>query len=97
MAPLNDNEIEVLARRRTGARMGWFAHACVFLGVNLLQVAVAFSQGRVPTPIGVGMLAWAFGLAMHGAWVFAFGRGSSLAERLVQRERARLLAQRDPW
>jgi len=97
MAPLNDAEIEVLARRRAKARMGWIAHACVFLAVNLLHVAIAFSHGRVPTPIGIGMLAWAFGLAIHGMWVFAFGSGSSLAERLVQHERARLLAQRDPW
>lgn len=97
MTPLSDTEIEVLARRRASARMGWIAHACVFLAVNLLHVAVAFSQGRVPTPIGLGMLAWAFGLAMHGAAVFVFGSGGSLAERLVARERARLQAQQDPW
>jgi hypothetical protein len=97
MTPLNDTEIEVLARRRANARMGWIAHACVFLAVNLLHVAIAFSHGRLPTPIGIGMLAWAFGLAMHAGWVFAFGNGSSLAERLIARERARLQAQRDPW
>ncbi|MGZ5270509.1 MAG: 2TM domain-containing protein [Ramlibacter sp.] len=97
MAPLNDAEIEHLARRRASARIGWIAHACVFLAVNLLHVAVAVSHGRMPSPVGIGMLAWAFGLALHGVSVFVFGAGSSLTERLVARERARLQAQRDPW
>jgi len=97
MTHLSDTEIEHLARRRANARLGWIAHACVFLAVNLLHVAIAFSHGRLPGPIGVGMLAWAFGLALHGAFVGVFGAGGRLTERLVARERARLLAQRDPW
>lgn len=97
MTPLTDTELEQLAQRRARARMGWIAHACVFLAVNALHATTALVHGRVPGEIGFGMLAWAFGLAMHGAGVFVFGSGSSLAERLVARERRRLQAQRDPW
>lgn len=94
---LADADIERLARRRAKARMGWITHAGVFLGVNLLHGAVALAHGRSAAPLGVFMLAWAIGLAMHGALIVAFGSGSGLHEWLVARERARLLAQRDPW
>ena len=97
MTRLTDTELEQLARRRANARMGWIAHACVFLAVNLLHASLALAHGRAPWTIGIGMLAWAFALAMHGAAVFVFGNGSSLAERMVARERERLQAQRDPW
>jgi|SRR6476620_7873729 len=97
MTHLSDTEIERLARRRAHARIGWIAHASVFLAVNLLHAAIAVSHGGVPGPIGAGMLAWAFALALHGAAVAVFGAGSNFTERLVARERARLQAQRDPW
>ena len=95
--PLTDAQIEALARRRAGARLGWIIHASVFVGVNLLHVALALWHGRVPAVHGFGMAAWAFALAMHGLWVFVLGNGSALADRLVARERARLQSRRDPW
>jgi hypothetical protein len=42
-------------------------------------------------------LGWGLGLAIHGAVVFLTLPGSGLHERLLQQERARLQAQRDPW
>ena len=94
---LTDDQLEQLAYRRAKARVGWITHAAVFLGVNLLLAAVALANGHAPRPFGVATLAWGFGLAMHGASVLAHGNGAALLDRLVARERARLLAQRDAW
>jgi hypothetical protein len=96
-SPLTDDQIEALARRRAGARLGWITHAAVFVAVNALIALSAFLHGRTPTVFGTGMVAWGFGLAMHGLWVLVLTDATPLGQRLVARERARLQAQRDPW
>lgn len=96
-APLTDPQIEQLAYRRAKARVGWLTHAAVFLAVNLLLAAIALATGQAPRPFGVATLAWGFGLAMHGVAVLLHGSGAAMVDRMAVRERARLLAQRDPW
>jgi len=90
-----DNDIERLARKRAGAKLGWYVHFTVYLLVNLLLVAISVSNGRTWAVFPV--LGWGLGLAIHGAVVFLLTDGSGLHEQLVQRERERLALQRDPW
>lgn len=94
---LSDTQIEQLAHCRAKARLGWLWHAFVFLAVNLLLAAIALAHGQAPRPFGIATLVWGFGLAMHGLSVLLHGSGAALVERMVARERERLLAQRDPW
>lgn len=92
-APLTDaNDIDRLARRRVGARLGWFTHATVYLLVMGGLTALALWQGRQP-PVAAA-LGWGLGLAIHGLRVFIAGKGSALRERLVDAERQRLTAGR---
>ena len=90
-----EERIERLARRRAGAKMGWYIHASVFVIVNvflaLMAAAVGHDWMRYPS------YGWAVGLAIHGIVVFFITGGAGLYERLLQRERARLQLQRDPW
>jgi hypothetical protein len=89
------HDIERIARRRAGAKLGWYIHAGVYIAVNLMLALIAASAGRnwviYPT------LGWAVGLAIHGVVVFFVTGGGGLHERLVQQERERLQLQRDPW
>jgi hypothetical protein len=94
MTLLSDDEIERIARKRAGAKLGWYIHAALYLVVNL--VLLAFSQhgfGHRSWSV-FPVLGWGLGLALHGISVFMLGAGSSFRERLVERERARLLRQR---
>ena len=92
--PLSENDIDRLARRRAGAKLGWYAHAGVYLVVNL--VLFAMSQD------GLGqrrwsiypMLGWGLGLVLHGVAVFLLGSGSGLRERMIEKERERLRRER---
>ena len=94
-APQTDDEIDRLARKRAGAKLGWYLHAAVYLAVNLLWFLssdLAFGHKHwSPKPL----LGWGFGLLLHWASVFLLGKGSGLRERMVQRERTRLLRERD--
>jgi hypothetical protein len=94
-ASLSATEMERLARRRAGAKLGWFIHAAVFVCVNALLVTISLASGK---PWAVfPLMGWGLGLAIHGAVVWLGGPGSALYERLLHNERARLAAQRDPW
>jgi hypothetical protein len=90
-----DPRLERLARKRAGAKLGWYIHASVYLLVNLLLLALSVSSGRHWAVFP--LLGWGLGLAVHGAVVFLLTGGAGLHERLVQRERKRLAQQRDAW
>ena len=92
--PLSAEEIDRLARKRAGAKLGWYTHAAVYVAVNLVLFAISeqgFGQRRWTM---FPLLGWGLGLALHGISVFVLGAGSSLRERLVEKERERLQRER---
>ncbi|MDH4427014.1 MAG: 2TM domain-containing protein [Acidovorax sp.] len=92
---MNPDDIEQLARRRAGAKLGWYAHAAAFILVNLVVFGMS-RQGFGDRPWSIyPLLGWGLGLVLHGISVFALGDGGGLRERLVQKERDRLQRQQD--
>lgn len=93
--PLSPEEIDHLARKRAGAKLGWYAHAAVYVLVNLFLFSVSlygFGSRRWSL---APLLGWGLGLALHGVAVFVLGSGSGLRERMVQKEREKLQRERD--
>ena len=80
--------IERLARRRAGAKMGWFVHALVYVCVNAGLALIAWSSGR-HWPL-FPLAGWGLGLAIHGLVVWLGTGGGGVYEQLLQRERQRL-------
>ena len=93
--PLSPEEIERLARKRAGAKLGWYTHAAIYVVANLLLFALS-DQGFGHRHWSVApLLGWGLGLALHGIAVFMLGgSGYGLHERLVQKERERLQRER---
>lgn len=93
-ASTRNDPVERLARRRAGAKMGWYIHATVYVLVNLFLVLLAASrdQNWALYPL----LGWGLGLLIHGAVVFFVAPGGNLYERLLARER-KALGGGDPW
>ncbi len=92
---LSPEEIDRLARKRAGAKLGWYVHACVFLLVNLFLFAISrYGFGHRNWSI-FPVFGWGIGLVLHGISVFVLGGGSGLRERLVEQERERLLREQD--
>jgi len=88
--PLSSDEMERMAQKRAGAKLGWYIHAIVYVLVNLFIFAISrYGFGTRPWSI-YPLLGWGLGLALHGVSVFVLGAGGGLRERLVQRERERL-------
>jgi hypothetical protein len=87
--------IERQARRRAGAKLGWYIHATVYIAVNAL-LAILSAMGDRSWAI-FPAVGWGFGLAIHGVVVFLATGGGGLHQRLVERERRQLVAQKDAW
>lgn len=89
-----NDSTERLARRRAGAKMGWYVHAGVYLLVNLSLVLLSASRGHgwAIYPL----LGWGLGLLIHGAVVWFVAPGGKLYTRVLERER-RALRSTDPW
>jgi hypothetical protein len=93
--PLSPEEIERLAVKRAGAKMGWYIHAVVYVLVNLFIFSISrYGFGQRPWSV-FPLLGWGLGLALHGISVFMLGAGGGLRERLIQKERERLQRQQD--
>ncbi len=91
--PSSEDALERLARRRAGARMGWYVHALVFLAVNAGLAWLSLSSGRHWAIYPV--LGWGLGLLLHGLGVWVSLGGGGLQQRLVAQERERLLRERE--
>lgn len=79
-------ELERLARRNVGLRLGWLIHATVFVLVNAGLWLAGSRSGWVGLPTG----GWVIGLLVHGAVVWLRPLGDGLHERLLAQERQRL-------
>ena len=88
-------EIDRIARRRAGAKLGWYVHAMVYLLVNLFLFSLSeYGFGTRAWSVKP-LLGWGLGLALHGISVWFLGAGGQLRERMVQKERERLQRQQD--
>jgi hypothetical protein len=95
---LSPEEIEHLARKRAGAKMGWYVHACIYVLVNAMLFATShFGAGVHHRWSMFPALGWGVGLALHGISVFVLGKGSGFRQRLIERERERLQREQDRW
>ncbi|MBE7368580.1 2TM domain-containing protein [Ramlibacter pallidus] len=95
MPQLSEDDIDRLARKRAGAKLGWYVHAAVYLVVNVGMFA-AWQFGLRSRPWSAyPVLGWGLGLVLHGLSVFVLGGGSAWREQLVQRERDRLRREQD--
>lgn len=94
-ATMTADEIDCMARKNAGRKMGWYLHACVFIAVNTGLALAATLSGRHYALASV--FGWGIGLLIHGAVVFLVAPGGHLRERLVQKEREKLQKYQDKW
>ena len=80
--------LEALARKRAGAKLGWFLHALVYAAVITGLTLLSLHQGRGWANFPAA--GWGAGLLIHGLAVWLVPPGGSLWQRLLERERAAL-------
>ena len=94
-AALSPEEIDRIASKRAGSKLGWYIHAAAFTVVNLLVFAMSkYGFGDRSWSV-IPFLGWGLGLTLHGVSVWVLGAGGGLRERMVQKERERLQREQD--
>ena len=93
MQQLTSDEIERLAHKRAGAKLGWYFHLAVYLLVNGFMLALSYFGLRSRPWTMYPVLGWGLGLALHGVSVFLLGAGGGLRDSLVRKERERIQRQ----
>lgn len=92
MSPaMTPEEIDRLARRRAGKKIGWYIHAFIYIVVNIGLAVLSSFSGRHWAVFPA--LGWGLGLLVHGLVAFVEPFGGGFRERLVQQERERLQQQ----
>ena len=95
MNRLTPDEIERLAHKRAGAKLGWYFHFAVYIAVNSFMFALSYFGVRERSWSMYPVLGWGLGVALHGLSVFLIGQGGGIREKLVQQERERLQRQQN--
>jgi len=71
------------ARKRAGAKLGFFVHLTVYIAVNLVLVFINYSTDRGYLWFPWPMMGWGIGLLFHGLGVLVFPK---LMQQLVENE-----------
>ena len=66
--PLDELQLDALARRRAKAKLGWFTHAAVYVAVNTGLVTLSLVTGRHWAIFP--LFGWGLGLLAHGISVW---------------------------
>jgi hypothetical protein len=83
---MDDQEAYQKAKRRVEAKIGFYTHAGVYVGVNLLLIAINLLTSSHYIWFKWPLLGWGIGLLCHGLGVFGFSEGSATKERMIKRE-----------
>jgi hypothetical protein len=87
---MTTRKIEYIARRRAGAKYGFYIHAFVFCTVMLGLFTLNYLTSAHPWSLAP-FLGWGLGLCIHGFVVFSRIGGAGLKQRLVQKEIEKLM------
>jgi hypothetical protein len=76
------------AKKRVEAKIGFYVHLAVYVGVNLLLVAINLTRSPQSLWFMWPLFGWGIGLLFHGLSVFVFPgrRLETVKERMIEEE-----------
>jgi hypothetical protein len=95
MPTLTPEEIDRIAHKRASAKFGWYIHASVYIAVNGFFILRGLMMPDARPWAIYPAFGWGIGLALHFVSVFLLGKGSAVRERMVQRERERIVREQN--
>ena len=86
-----DNTYEK-AKERVEEKLGFFSHLAVYGVVNLILIILNLTRSPNDLWFYWPLAGWGIGVFFHGMSTFVWGEGSSVKERMIQKE----LERQDP-
>ena len=82
------------AKKKVQARLGFFIHLSVYLGVNILLIIINLLTSPEYIWFKWPLIGWGIGVFFHAMSIFVFSGKSALTERMTEKEMEKE-AQRD--
>lgn len=92
---MEDQEAYVKAKRKVEAKIGFYTHLAVYVGVNILLIIINLLTSSEYLWFKWPLMGWSIGLFFHGLGAFCFVKGSSaikgstMKERMIEKEMKR--------
>ena len=83
---MEKSEVYTNAKKKVEARMSFYTHLGVYVVVITLLTILNLTLSRDYFWARWPMMGWGSGLIVHGLFTFTFDPGSSLKERLIEKE-----------
>jgi hypothetical protein len=83
---MQDPEAYEKAKKKIEAKIGFYIHLGVYLAVNILLITINLTTSTQYLWFKWPLIGWGIGLFFHAFGVFAFSKGLSIKERMIERE-----------
>jgi 2TM domain len=83
---VEDRELYERAKKRVETRIGFYIHLFIYLVVNTLLIILNLTTSPEYYWFKWPLLGWGIGLVFHALGVYSSSIGSSVKERLIQKE-----------
>jgi hypothetical protein len=79
-------DLDRIARKRAGAKLGFYLHAAIFTFINGILFFINKETSAYAWHLWP-LMGWGIGLSFHALAVFFLGSGSPLRQRMIEKER----------
>ena len=83
---MEDREAYNEARRRAGAKLGFYLHLAIYVAINTVLTAINFATTPQHLWFWWPLLGWGIGVLFHGLAVFAFSENAPMMKRMIEKE-----------
>ncbi|MBW2063146.1 MAG: 2TM domain-containing protein [Deltaproteobacteria bacterium] len=74
------------AKKRVEARIGFYIHLAVYVGVNILLIIINLATSTQYLWFKWPLIGWGIGICFHALAIFVFPEGSPIKERMIKKE-----------
>ena len=83
---MENQEAYQKAKKRVEAKIGFYIHLAVYVGVNTLLIIINILTSTQELWFKWPLIGWGIGVFFHALGVFAFTGRSSIKERMIEKE-----------
>ena len=86
MVRMEDKEAYNRARKQVEAKLGFYYHLTVYVGVNIVLVIINLTTTSENLWFKWPLIGWGIGIFFHALNVFVLSKGEPLKERMIEKE-----------
>ena len=86
---MDNQEAHKRAKKKVQAKLGFFIHVSVYLGVNILLIIINLLTSPEYIWFKWPLIGWGIGLFFHAMSIFVFSGKPALTERIIEKEMKR--------